>query len=85
MTNERLAGETTLFGHPSGLTLSIKSSVRRFLLGGVTAKRRVNVTAWRPSPEELEKLAAGHLCYVSTSLNYEMGHPIWVEVGEVPE
>jgi hypothetical protein len=77
----RIAGTTRILGKSQGyLGLPIRDELRNTTVDG--PQTPVMVTAWEPTPDELERLAKGalvQLCVVGT------GHPpVILEVGDVP-
>lgn len=78
----RIANATRVLGKSQGyLGLPIRDEVRNTIVDG--ERTPVMVTAWEPTPDELDRLGKGalvQLCVVGT------GHPpVILEVGEVPE
>lgn len=78
----RIANATRVLGKSQGyLGLPLRDEVRNTIVDGETTP--VMITAWEPTPDELERLNRGafvQLCVVGT------GHPpVMLEVGDVPE
>lgn len=78
----RIAGATRVLGKSQGyLGLPIRDEFRNTTVDG--PQTPVMVTAWEPTPDELERLKKGalvQLCILGT------GHPpVMLEVGEIPE
>jgi hypothetical protein len=77
----RIVGTTRILGKSQGyLGLPIRDELRNTTVDG--PQTPVMVTAWEPTPDELERLVKGalvQLCVVGT------GHPpVMLEVGDVP-
>lgn len=77
----RIANATRVLGKAQGyLGLPIRDELRSTTVDG--PQTPVMVTAWEPTPDELDRLNKGafiQLCVVGT------GHPpVMLEVGEVP-
>jgi hypothetical protein len=78
----RIKDATRVLGKAQGyLGLPIRDELRNTTVDG--EQTPVMVTAWEPTPDELERLKKGafvQLCILGT------GHPpVMLEVGEVPE
>ena len=78
----RISNATRVLGKSQGyLGLPIRDELRNTTVDG--SQTPVMVTAWEPTPDELERLNKGafvQLCVLGT------GHPpVMLEVGEVPE
>jgi hypothetical protein len=78
----RISGATRVIGKSQGyMGLPIRDEVRHTTVDG--ERTPVMVTAWEPTPDELERLSKGalvQLCVLGT------GHPpVMLEVGEIPE
>lgn len=78
----RIEGATRVLGKSQGyLGLPIRDEIRNTTVDG--EQMPVMVTAWEPTPEELDRLNKGahvRLCVLGT------GHPpVMLEVGDVPE
>lgn len=78
----RIANATRVLGKSQGyLGLPIRDELRNTIVDGELTP--VMVTAWEPTPDELERLKKGaliQLCVIGT------GHPpVMIEVGDIPE
>jgi hypothetical protein len=68
MTPENFPQANSIFGPPEGMAESQVSQIHSYVgsvNGGSCDGAPVVITAWRPSPEELEVLNAGGLVYLS--------------------
>jgi hypothetical protein len=78
----RIANATRVLGKSQGyLGLPLRDEVRNTTVDGETTP--VMVTAWEPTPDELDRLNRGafvQLCVIGTD-----HPPVMLEVGEVPE
>ncbi|OKO70475.1 hypothetical protein AC629_40370 [Bradyrhizobium sp. NAS80.1] len=80
----RIAGATRVIGQSQGyLGLPLRDELREVSIGGETVRCRAMVTAWEPTPDEVERIKSGapiYLCVLG------IAHPpVMLDVGEVPE
>jgi hypothetical protein len=83
MIIKHIEGATRVLGKSQGyLGLPVRDEVREFTVGGETVKAPAMVTAWEPTPDELERINAGATIYLRV---LGTAHPpVMLEVGEVP-
>jgi len=78
----RIANATRVLGKSQGyLGLPIRDELRNTIVDGELTP--VMVTAWEPTPDELERLNKGaliQLCVIGTGFP-----PVMIEVGDIPE
>lgn len=84
MIIKRIAGATRTIGQSQGyLGLPLRDEIRNVTIGDQVHRCRAMVTAWEPTPEEIERITRGapvYLCVLG------QGHPpVMLDVGEEPE
>lgn len=83
MIIKRIEGCTRVLGQEQGfLGLPLRDEERDCVIAGQTHRCRVMVTAWEPTPDELERIKVGATVYLTVM---GIGHPpVSLDVGEVP-
>lgn len=81
---QRIENCTRVLGQEQGyLGLPVRDEIREVRIAGEPMDCRAMVTAWPPTPEEVERIKAGATIYLSVL--GEAHPPVILEVGEVPE
>lgn len=84
MIISRIAGATRVIGQSQGfLGLPLRDELRDVTIGGKVVKCHAMVTAWEPTPDEIERIKAGapiYLCVLGAA-----HPPVMLEVGTVLE
>lgn len=84
MIIKRIAGATRTIGQSQGyLGLPLRDEIREVSIGGEIARCHAMVTAWEPTPDEIERIKSGAPIYLCVLGN--MHPPVMLNVGEAPE
>lgn len=84
MMIQHIEGCTRTIGKSQGyLGLPLRDEIREVTIGGEVSRCHAMVTAWQPTPDELERIKAGATIYLCV---LGVAHPpAMLDVGEAPE